>query len=283
MYNDHGARNLCLQTGRWTGVDELAQQYWETSPFVSMGNNPVKFVDLDGKEIDEASREEWDAQKQNVINKRDMLQDKIERLNAKANEKGWSAEKLAKKVGNMQERVGGLNTAIANFNVLESSTQVYSLNSDAAENGVSYDAATQNIVISYSSTALFVHETTHAGQFETGDIAFNATNGATLAQDVYDEVGGYKAQWAYNPSSVGGLNSSNQISPEWVQGVTDKATGNQPYRQGGTANTGIAQVNVNSTRDELISAYPHQKSLLQTFPAGATLKSIIPTIYTKKR
>jgi hypothetical protein len=49
MYNDHGARNLCLQTGRWTGVDELAQQYWETSPFVSMGNNPVKFVDLDGR------------------------------------------------------------------------------------------------------------------------------------------------------------------------------------------------------------------------------------------
>jgi hypothetical protein len=51
MYNDHGARNLCLQTGRWTGVDELAHKYWETSPFVSMGNNPIKFVDLDGRSI----------------------------------------------------------------------------------------------------------------------------------------------------------------------------------------------------------------------------------------
>jgi RHS repeat-associated protein len=51
MYNDHGARNLCLQTGRWTGVDELAHKYWETSPFVSMGNNPIKFVDLDGREL----------------------------------------------------------------------------------------------------------------------------------------------------------------------------------------------------------------------------------------
>jgi hypothetical protein len=50
MYNDHGARNLCLQTGRWTGVDELAHKFWETSPFVSMGNNPIKFVDLDGRE-----------------------------------------------------------------------------------------------------------------------------------------------------------------------------------------------------------------------------------------
>jgi hypothetical protein len=49
MYNDHGARNLCLQTGRWTGVDELAHKYWETSPFVSMLNNPMKYVDPTGK------------------------------------------------------------------------------------------------------------------------------------------------------------------------------------------------------------------------------------------
>jgi RHS repeat-associated protein len=53
MWNDHGARNLDLQTGRWTGVDELAHKYWETSPFVSMGNNPIKFVDLDGRQIDD--------------------------------------------------------------------------------------------------------------------------------------------------------------------------------------------------------------------------------------
>ena len=89
------------------------------------------------------------------------------------------------------------------------------------------------------------------------------------------------AQWAYDPSSVGGLNSQSQITPSWVQGVTNPVTGNQPYKQGGTANTGISPVNVNSTRNDLIKAYPNLKSNLQTLPANATLKSIVPTIYTK--
>ncbi|HEX8575494.1 MAG TPA: hypothetical protein VF677_04290, partial [Flavobacterium sp.] len=170
--------------------------------------------------------------------------------------------------------------AIANFGVLEASTQAYSLNSSAAQNEVSYDASTGNIVISYTGTALFTHETTHAGQFETGDVAFNSSNGATLAQDVHDEVAGYRAQWAYDPSSVGGFTSVNQISPSWVQGIADPS-GNQPYRPGGTANTGIAPVNVNSTRDDLIRAYPHQRGVLQTLPANATLRSMIPTIYAR--
>ena len=92
----------------------------------------------------------------------------------------------------MQDRVDGLITAIGNFGMLEASTQVYSLNSGATQNEVSFDPSTGNIVISYNGTALFTHEATHAGQFETGDIAFDRTNGATLAQDVFDEVAGYK-------------------------------------------------------------------------------------------
>ena len=51
----------------------------------------------------------------------------------------------------------------------------------------------------------------------------------------------------------------------------------QPYKPGGSANTGISSVNVNSTRDELIRAYPHQESTLRQYPANSTLKSMIPT------
>ncbi len=281
LYDFH-VRNYDPQIGRLGAVDPLAEKYPGWSPYAYCLNNPIIWTDPTGMTVEPGSQKEWDRQKQSVTAERDRLQSKIDGLNAKAAEKGWSAEKLAGKIDNMQERVSGLNGAISNLGVLENSTQVYSLNSGAAQNEVSYDASTGNIVISYSGTALFTHETTHAGQFETGDIAFNSTNGATLAQDVYDEMAGYKAQWAYNPSSVGGLQSASQITISWVQGVTDPTTGNQPYKPGGSANTGISPINVNSTRDDLIRAYPHQKSALQNLSASSTLRSLIPTIYTKK-
>jgi len=50
LWNDHGARHLDLQLCRWNGVDALASKYLAFSPYVSMGNNPISFVDLDGRE-----------------------------------------------------------------------------------------------------------------------------------------------------------------------------------------------------------------------------------------
>ena len=107
----------------------------------------------------------------------------------------------------------------------------------------------------------FVHEVTHAGQFETGDIAFNAETGGTLAQDIYDEIAVYQVQFAYDPGSISGLssthvaNSFGAITPSWVQGLKD-ATGAMPYTVAGSANTGLIPININSTRDAFIQAYP---------------------------
>lgn len=126
---------------------------------------------------------------------------------------------------------------------------------------------------------------THAGQFEAGDVAFSSTGG-TLGQDLYDEVAAYKAQFAYNPSSVFGLTSTSvansfaTVTPTWVQGIRE-ATGNLPYAPGGSANTGLVPVNINSTRDVLMRAYPWAAEAFMGLPASYTLKSI-PGIYYKK-
>ena len=48
-WNDHGARNMDLQLGRWWGVDPLAEKFVATSSYVAMLNNPIRFVDLDGR------------------------------------------------------------------------------------------------------------------------------------------------------------------------------------------------------------------------------------------
>lgn len=169
--------------------------------------------------------------------------------------------------------------------LLESSSQVYSLSSPASgeNSGVTLDTKTSAINISFRSTSSFVHETTHAGQFETGDLAFDLNTGGTLAQDVTDEVAAYKAQFAYSPSSVSGLtstsvaNSFGSITSSWVQGLA----GGTLYVPGGSANTGISPLNINSTRADFIKAYPNNAAL-KTLPINFILKKSYPNIYYKK-
>ncbi len=284
---DYGARWYDPVVGRWTSVDPLAQLYPSVSPYAYGLNNPMFWTDPTGMTVEPGSQKEWDKQKQNVVGERDKLQSKIDGLNAKATAKGWSAEKLAGKIGNMQDRVNSLNGTIDNLGTLEASSQVYALKSGAGEEGgTTYDPSTGNIVFSYDGTANFVHETTHGGQFESGDIGFDTKTGMNYGSDVFDEVAAYNAQFGYSPSSVSGLTSSSTaksfggITTSWVQGIT-KSDGSKIYAPGGSANTGISPVNMGTNRDGLIKAYPHQKSVLSTVPASFTLKDL-PTIYYKK-
>ncbi len=48
---EYGARQYNSQIGRWNGIDPLADEYYGHSPFAYVANNPVKFIDPDGKRI----------------------------------------------------------------------------------------------------------------------------------------------------------------------------------------------------------------------------------------
>ena len=48
---DYGARMYDNQTARWTGIDQLAEKYSNLSPYVYVANNPLIFIDPNGKEI----------------------------------------------------------------------------------------------------------------------------------------------------------------------------------------------------------------------------------------
>lgn len=120
----------------------------------------------------------------------------------------------------------------------------------------------------------------------TGDIAFDGNAGQVLGQDIYDEVSGYKSQYGYDPSSVSGLqsifgksiNSFNDITPAWIQGLD----GGTLYNSGGRASTGVSVININSSKSDLIKAYPNIAAALQNLPSNFTLKTSYPSIHYQK-
>ncbi|WP_302387247.1 hypothetical protein [Alistipes ihumii] len=155
------------------------------------------------------------------------------------------------------------------------------------EGHLSFDAESETIMINYTNTANFVHEVTHAGQFETGDVALSSLGKEmTYAQDIYDEVSAYRAQYLYDPfslpSSSTQVNSLTDINPAWVQGLQDAATGAYKYDYNRGSGTGLYPVNINSTKSALIKAYPRAIHEFRGFDDNIPLKEMLNDIYYKK-
>ena len=282
---DFGARQYDPVYGRFAGIDPLCEKYPHLSPYAYCGNDPVNFVDPTGMIIEENSLEEWERLKGIIENKMNSLSASINNIYTKAYKKGWSAEKLDKKLGERLERVSRFNTILEAMDILEGSSQVYSLQKTLTKGSLTLNSKNNIIIINYTSAANFVHEVIHGGQFERGDIAF-APNGNTYFQDIYDEIEAYKAQYAFNPSSVSLLPSTSavtgfdSINKTWIQGLKDNA-GTLIYAPGNNNNTGIISIGINATKEMLIQAYPWNRKIFENLPDNYNVL-LIRGLYYKK-
>ncbi len=59
-YTDYGARQYDPDAGIWHGMDKLSEKYYPVSPYAFCGNNPISYIDPDGRDrrlvIDEKNK-----------------------------------------------------------------------------------------------------------------------------------------------------------------------------------------------------------------------------------
>ena len=280
---DLGNRGIYHAISRFTTMDRFCEKVPWQSPYVFAGNNPIRFVDVRGDSITPNSQTEWKGVKKDIKNACLDYAKTADKIIEKAKANGWNEKQLLSALSGIYQAAERLNGVLSTMTTMEGSKQMYSLNSVNWEVGnISRDANSGVITLNYNGTAGFVHEVTHTGQFENGDMAFVGKE--IIGQDLYDEVEAYKNQFAYSASSVQKLNAIyspntlSQITPEWVQSITT-SNGVQPYKYAGINNTGLYPVNTNTTFKDFRKAYPWQA--MWGYPDNMTIKSIPGIIYMK--
>ncbi|GEM_PF-644580 len=63
---EYGARQYNSQIGRWNGIDPLANKYNSISPFAYVANNPIKYIDPDGRQIVGVTKRDAESFKEDI-------------------------------------------------------------------------------------------------------------------------------------------------------------------------------------------------------------------------
>jgi hypothetical protein len=213
---------------------------------------PIKDIVVEGQQ-------EWDSLEAQIKNLRDNLQTMRTQMK-KARSRKDSIQRW-----NLDYRIDRLTAVLDNLKTLAASKQRYAVRNES-RNGISYttyDSSKHAIVfhIGIMNVPAFVHEATHGGQFEKGEMIFNKGDGGWgIGDDINDELEAYKNQIAFQFSSMD-LNICETVTATWLFGLKD-SIGHYVYNvrpaYAGDKNSiiGLIPIDIRSGPDLLKRAFP---------------------------
>ena len=219
QFSPPSARHYNSALSIWLSVDPMADKYPSTSPYTYCANNPVRLVDADGRKIDPASENEWDHNKQEIKDVKERLDNFVNEIREKGCQHGWSEKKIQRRTQEYEERANILQNTLDVMRALEESAETYTLIKSKKSGKFQQGGSCDKLEILYSSTARFVHEVTHAGQYHRHEIGF--INRIPVCYDIYDEINAYQAAIAFDPWCYD--NQYHQLSDvtiEWTKSRT---------------------------------------------------------------
>jgi hypothetical protein len=222
--------------GRRFNVDPVVKP-WE-SPYAAFANNPIWLVDKNGADTSfksEEAKAEFNGAYANINNRIKSLEDKIKSLEQKGKDKGWSQEKLNKKINPLNSSLSGLKEVKSALDDMIKSPikYIYKINNniDANRGGETGQVDDNTILIQFRSgnRAAMIHESRHGLGFIKKE--WNMSDG----HDYQDEYDAFLFQQIYDAGSVYDFVSNTAkmmypLSPELRASVTLKGAIEYQYK-----------------------------------------------------
>ena len=232
----YGARYYDPRISLWISTDPKQESYFAFSSYVYCGNNPLIYIDPNGKEWEDPAQAE--KLKAKIDNKITSIQKSIlvQKARLESNQaKGKDISKQERKIADFESRISNLNQSKSDIDLLGHDSQKYKLTQVSGEGA--HKVRLENngtISIETSEDALSIHEITHVRQaLDAGGLEFSDSgclkNPGTRAKGSQRyiaiseaEIEAYKMQYSYRPESLPiSVDNISIINAHYVGSIKD--------------------------------------------------------------